>query len=47
VLLLKKKYIPFPIFNSDDVVMSRENQNFHLRIFIKGEALHMCFVASY
>jgi hypothetical protein len=32
-------YIPLPIFNSDDVVMSRENQNFHLRLFVKGGAL--------
>jgi hypothetical protein len=39
-VLLLKKYIPLPIYNSDDVVMSRENQNFHLRLFVKGGALH-------
>jgi hypothetical protein len=39
LLLKKKKYIPLPIYNSDDVVMSRENRNFHLRLFVKGGAL--------
>jgi len=38
-VIVKKKHIPLPTFNSDDVVMSRENQNFHLRFFVKGEAL--------
>jgi hypothetical protein len=37
---VKNRYIPLPIFNSDDVVMSRENRNFHLRLFVKGGALH-------
>jgi hypothetical protein len=32
-------YIPLPIYNSDDVIMSRENRNFHLRLFVKGGAL--------
>jgi hypothetical protein len=36
-----KKYIPLPIYNSDDVVMSRENQNFHLHLFVKGGALQI------
>jgi hypothetical protein len=35
----EKKYIPLPIFNSDNVVMSRENRNFHLRLFVKGGTL--------
>jgi hypothetical protein len=35
----KKKYILLSIFNSDVVVMSRGNRNFHLRLFVKGEAL--------
>jgi hypothetical protein len=42
VLLLRKKYIPLPIYNYDDVVTSRENKNFHLRLFVKGGALHTC-----
>jgi len=37
----EKKYIPLPIFNSDDVVMSCENQNFHLCLFVKGGALQL------
>jgi hypothetical protein len=40
LLLIKKKYILLPIYNSDDVVMSRGNRNFHLRLFVKGGALH-------
>jgi hypothetical protein len=35
--------IPLPIYNSNDIVMSRENQNFHLRFFAKGGALHKVF----
>jgi len=35
----ENKYIPLPIYNSDDVVMSRGNRNFHLRLFAKGGAL--------
>jgi hypothetical protein len=38
--MLRKKYIPLPIYNSNDVVMSCENRNFHLRLFVKGGALH-------
>jgi hypothetical protein len=34
-----EKYIPLPNYNFDDVVMSRGNRNFHLRIFVKGGAL--------
>jgi hypothetical protein len=37
--LLDKLYLPLPIIYSDDVVMSRGNRNFHLRLFIKGGAL--------
>jgi hypothetical protein len=40
-LLDNYKYIPLPIFNSDDVIMSCENQNFHLSIIVKGGALHI------
>jgi hypothetical protein len=36
----KKKYILLTNLNSDDVVMSRENRNFHLYLFVKGRALH-------
>jgi hypothetical protein len=39
VSMLRKKYIPLPIYNFDDVVMSRENRNFHLRLFVKGGVL--------
>jgi hypothetical protein len=39
VSMLRKKYIPLLIYNSNDVVMSRENRNFHLRLFVKGGAL--------
>jgi predicted acylesterase/phospholipase RssA len=39
-VLSLKKYVPHPIYNSDDVVMSRENRNFHLRLFVKGGTLH-------
>jgi hypothetical protein len=39
--MLKKKYIPLSIYNSDNVIMSRENQNFHLRLFVKGGALQL------
>jgi len=35
----ENRHIPLPIFNSDDVVISRENRNFHLRLFVKGGAL--------
>jgi hypothetical protein len=28
------------LFNSDDVVMIRENWNFHLRLFVKSGSLH-------
>jgi drug/metabolite transporter (DMT)-like permease len=38
-LLDNYKYILLLIFNSDDVVMSRENWDFHLRHFVKGGAL--------
>jgi hypothetical protein len=40
LLRRKKIYIPLSILNSNDVVMSRENQNFYLCLFAKGEALH-------
>jgi len=39
--LLDKLYLPLPIIYSDDVVMSRGNRNFHLRLFEKGGALHL------
>jgi hypothetical protein len=39
--LLRKKYIPLAILNSDYIVMSRENRNFHLRPFAKGGTLHI------
>jgi len=39
-VLSLKKNIPQSIYNSDDVVMSRENRNFHLRLFVKDGALH-------
>jgi hypothetical protein len=32
-------YIPLLIYNSNDVVMSCENRNFHLRHFVKGGEL--------
>jgi hypothetical protein len=38
------KYIPLPIFNSYDVVMTRENRNFYLRLFVKSGALHITFL---
>jgi hypothetical protein len=38
---LSKKYISLSNFNSDDVVMSRGNQNFYLRLFVKGGTLHV------
>jgi hypothetical protein len=41
LVVKKKKYIPLSIFNSDYVVMSHGNRNFHLRIFIKGGALQL------
>jgi hypothetical protein len=37
--VFEKKYIPLPNLNSDDVVMSYENKNFHLPIFVRGWAL--------
>jgi hypothetical protein len=40
-VLSLKKNILLPIYNSDDVVMSRENRNFHLRLFVKGRALQV------
>jgi hypothetical protein len=39
--LLDKLYLPLPIIYSDDVVMSRGNRNFHLRLFVKGGALQL------
>jgi hypothetical protein len=36
----KKKYIPLPNFNSDDVVMSHRNSKFSLTLFVKGGVLH-------
>jgi hypothetical protein len=44
--VLLKKYIPQPIYNSDDVVMSRENRNFHLHLFVKGGALQTVTICS-
>jgi len=38
-ILLKKKYISLLIYNFDDVVRLRGNQNFYLRLFVKGGAL--------
>jgi hypothetical protein len=35
----EKIYILVSIFNFDDVVMSRENWNFHLSFFVKSWAL--------
>jgi len=40
VSLLKKKNIPLPIYNSDDVVMIRENSKFLLTPFVKIGSLH-------
>jgi hypothetical protein len=37
--LIRKKYIPLPNLNFDDIVMSRGNRNFHLCIFVKCKAL--------
>jgi hypothetical protein len=37
----EKKIILLSIFNSDDVVMSRGNRNFHLHFFVKGGALQI------
>jgi hypothetical protein len=31
-MLENYKYIPLSIFNFDDVVMSRENRNFHMTL---------------
>jgi hypothetical protein len=39
--VLLKKNILLPIYNSNDVVMSRENRNFHLCLFVKGKALQL------
>jgi hypothetical protein len=36
---LSKKYIPLPNLNFDDVIISCENQNFHLHLFVKSGAL--------
>jgi hypothetical protein len=40
VSLWRKKYILLPIFNSDDIIMSCGNRNFHLPFFVKNGALH-------
>jgi hypothetical protein len=36
VLSLEKKNILLPIYNSDNVIMSRKNWNFYSRLFVKG-----------
>jgi hypothetical protein len=41
VLLLKKNYIPLLIYNSDELVMSRENRKIFTYAFCKSGALQM------
>jgi hypothetical protein len=41
---LRKKYIPLPNLNSDDVITSRGNKKFHLHLFVKGGLSHTLFV---
>jgi len=43
VLLLRKLYSGANLYSDDvidDVITIRENQNFHLRLFVKGGSLH-------
>jgi hypothetical protein len=41
VSLLKKNYIPLLIYNSDELVMSRENRKNFTYVFCKSRALHL------
>jgi hypothetical protein len=40
VLLIIKNIFRCQFLNSDDVIILRGNQNFHLHLFVKGGALN-------
>jgi hypothetical protein len=41
----KEKLFLLPIYNSDMVIMSRGNRNFHLHLFVKGRTLQWHYLA--